>query len=709
VDNRSAAELLASPPEQVRKIGPSLKEELASRRLDVIRAVLLHKPSRYEDRSQLTKLAALKAGSKAAFIAEVRRPRLGMPRRGGRTFLCQLVEGGAADSRLTAVWFHARPWFHKELKTGARFFFAGEVREGKTGGLVIFNPEYEDVSEEADEAESARAATHFGRRVPLYPGTRGRALRTLVRDLLDRVTPELPDPLPEALRLSHGLLPLREALSQLHFPGAEATEEQLERRDTEAHRRLAFDEFLLLSIELAQRRQGFRSVAGVALRADALAVSRAVAALPFQATAAQQRAVEEIARDLLVAHPMQRLLEGDVGSGKTAVAAVALRLAVESGMQAALMAPTELLAEQHQRSLSALLAPAGVAVHLITQGSGGARSPGAEALARGEPGVAIGTQALIQEGLSFQSLALVIIDEQHRFGVQDRLKLMRKGRSPHVLLMSATPIPRTLALAVHGDLDLSILDELPPGRTPVATELLTGKAQARALAALGEEVGRGRQAYVVYPLVEESEKIDLLDATRGAERLREALPEARIALVHGQLPSSEREAQMDLFRRGEVDILVATTVVEVGVDVANATLMVVANAERFGLSQLHQLRGRVGRGVFPSRCLLLGKSPLSMAARRRLKAMERLNDGFRLAELDLELRGSGELLGTRQSGMPELTFADPARHLKLLTAARSEAFGLIERDPELALPENQRLVAGLQGLFGQRLSLGSVG
>ena len=378
-------------------------------------------------------------------------------------------------------------------------------------------------------------------------------------------------------------------------------------------------------------------------------------------------------------------------------------------MQAALMAPTELLAEQHQRSLGVLLGPAGVAVHLITQGSGGAKSPGAQAIARGDPCVAVGTQALIQDALSFQTLALAIIDEQHRFGVQDRLKLIRKGRSPHILLMSATPIPRTLALAVHGDLDLSILDELPPGRTPVATELLTGKSQARALAALEEEIDQGRQCYVVYPLVEESEKIDLLDATRGAERLHESLPRARIALVHGQMPSQEREAQMERFRRGEVDILVATTVVEVGVDVANATLMVVANAERFGLSQLHQLRGRVGRGAHPSRCLLLGKSPLSMPARRRLKAMERLNDGFRLAELDLELRGAGELLGTRQSGMPELSFADPVRHLKLLTAARSEAFALIERDPELALPESRSLVVGLQGLFGQRRSLGSVG
>jgi ATP-dependent DNA helicase RecG len=711
VDNCSAAELLASPPERVRKIGPSLKEELESRRLDAVRAVLLHKPSRYEDRSQLTKLSELKAGSKAAFIAEVRRPRLGRPRRGGRTLLCQLVDGSAAaEPSLTAVWFHVRPWFHKELKTGARFFFAGDVREGKTGGLVVFNPEYEDVGEESLETESAKAATHFGRRVPLYPGTRhARAFRTLVRDLLERVTPDLGDPLPEALRQTHGLLSLREALSQLHFPDAAATEEQLERRDTEAHRRLAFDEFLLLSLELARRRQGFRSIAGTALRAEAPAVRRAIDELPFRLTAAQTRAVHEIAGDLLVPHPMQRLLEGDVGSGKTAVAAVALRIAVESGMQAALMAPTELLAEQHHRSLRALLAPARIPVHLITQDSGGAKGPGAQAIASGEPGVAVGTQALIQEGLAFQSLALAVVDEQHRFGVQDRLKLIRKGRSPHVLLMSATPIPRTLALAVHGDLDLSILDELPPGRMPIATELLTGKSQARAVEALREEVARGRQAYVVYPLVEESEKIDLLDATRGAERVQAALPEARIALVHGQMPAAEREAQMERFRRGAVDVLVATTVVEVGVDVSNATLMVVANAERFGLAQLHQLRGRVGRGVHPSRCLLLGKSPLSMSARKRLKAMERLTDGFRLAELDLELRGSGELLGTRQSGLPELSFADPARHLKLLTAARSEAFALIARDPELSAPASRELVAGLQGLFGERRSLGSVG
>ena len=406
---------------------------------------------------------------------------------------------------------------------------------------------------------------------------------------------------------------------------------------------------------------------------------------------------------------MQRLLEGDVGSGKTAVAAVALRLTVESGGQGVLMAPTELLAEQHARSLQQLLGSSGLPLYLLTASNGGSRGEAARSLASGAPAIAVGTQALIQTATLLPRLALAVVDEQHRFGVQDRLRLMAKGISPHVLLMSATPIPRTLSLAVHGDLDLSILDELPPGRRPIATQLLSGKAQLQAVAALRREIAAGRQAYVVYPLIEESEKIDLQDATRGAEKLQAALPEARLALVHGRLSATERETKMEAFRRGSIDVLVATTVIEVGVDVPNATLMIVAQAERFGLAQLHQLRGRVGRGNYPSQCYLLAGGPLSPAARRRLRALEKLSDGFRLAEIDLELRGAGEVLGTRQSGLPELTFADPIRRPELLAAARQTAFALVEDDPQLTAKESQALLRGLERLFGARRSLGSVG
>ncbi len=683
---------------------PARRDERAQRKLVSVRDLLLLKPARYEDRSQIKTVAELEVQERAAFVAEVRRPRGGRPGRGGRTFLCDLVD--ESGGQLTAVWFHAGPWHKRELESGRRFFFAGDVKPGKHVGRVIFNPEYEEVD---DEPEAGGTSVHFGHQVPLYAGVRrARALRRLMGQVLDRVAGEIHDPLPDALRESQKLLPLGQALRELHFPSAAVTPEQLERLDTEAHRRLAFDELLALSLILARRRQGFRTRVGHPLKTDAAAVARAVKALPFKLTGAQTRAVAELVKDLASAHPMQRLLEGDVGSGKTAVAAVGLRLCVESGLKGALMAPTELLAEQHGKSVATLLAPAKIAVHLVTQTSGGVDSAGAQALERGDPCVVVGTHALIQSAVAFRKLGLAVIDEQHRFGVNDRLKLMAKGDNPHVLLMSATPIPRTLALAVHGDLDLSILDELPPGRMPVETKLLVGKTQVQAVEALKGNVAAGQQSYVVYPLVEESEKIDLLDATAGAARLRKALPGARIALVHGQLPSKEREAEMERFRRGEVDVLVATTVVEVGVDVANATLMIIANAERFGLSQLHQLRGRVGRGALKSRCLLLGKSPLSMPARRRLKALEKLNDGFELAELDLELRGAGELLGTRQSGLPELAFADPQRHLKLLTVARDTAFQLVEADPELQGPLGKPISEGLASIFGDRRSLGSV-
>ncbi|MHB8419054.1 MAG: ATP-dependent DNA helicase RecG [Myxococcales bacterium] len=686
------AEPFALPPSAFRRVVPALAEELAGRGLTTARDLLLRRPSRYEDRRELAGAGRCAIGERASILAEVRRPHEGRLRRGGATLTCQLAD---ATGQLTAVWFHARPWQLRELTAGRRCFFTGVVKLSKQGGRVLFNPEYEAVDQDED-------ALHFGRLVPLYQGgAHPRAYRTLVAAVLDGVLPALEDPLPEAWREAEGLWPLGRALRELHFPdgpGAEA----------EAGRRLAFDELLWLSLGLAQRRRGARARAGFTVKAGAAEVERAVAGLPFVPTSAQRRALSEIAADLASGSPMQRLLEGDVGSGKTAVAAVALRLAVESGWQGALMAPTELLAEQHFRSLRALLEPAGVRVLLVTAGSGGARKAGDDVRA-GRPLVAVGTQALIQSEISFGALALAVVDEQHRFGVQDRLRLAAKGPAPHVLLMSATPIPRTLALAVHGDLDLSVLDELPPGRLPVKTQLLAGKSRARAMDVLRAELGAGHQAYAVYPLVEESEKIDLQNATDAAGKLRTALPEARIGLVHGRLGAEEREAVMAAFRDGRLDVLVATTVVEVGVDVPNATLMIISQAERFGLSQLHQLRGRVGRGTAPSRCLLVAHGPLPQAARRRLRALVDCQDGFRLAEVDLELRGPGEVLGTRQSGLPELHFADPWRERELLARARALAFELVERDPELRTPEAARLTRGLSRLFGGRRSLADVG
>ena len=709
----SEAEPLGLPPSAFRRISKLLAEELAARGLATARDLLLHRPSRYEDRRTLATVAGAQVGERTTLRAEVRSARPGRMRRGGGTLGCQLSD---PSGQMSAIWFHARPWQMRELVPGSRFFFTGEVKVSKQGGRVLFNPEYEPIEAAAPgEAEGLEPfkdieTLHFGRWVPLYPGAaHPRALRTLIHAVLERILPALADPLPEALRTKLGLWPLARALRELHFPGPEAGADQLERADTEAHRRLAFDEFLWLSLGLARRRHGLRHAPCYTLQAGEAEVARVLGELPFPPTAAQRRATEEIARDLRSGQPMQRLLEGDVGSGKTAVAAAALRLTVESGFQGALMAPTELLAEQHHRSLSKLLG-ARVPIELVTSSTGGARSEVARALASGRPCLAIGTQALVQGGLVFGALALAVIDEQHRFGVEDRRRLSAKGRSPHILLMSATPIPRTLALTLHGDLDLSILDELPPGRAPIETRLLTGKLRAQALTRLRDEVAAGHQAYVVYPLIEKSEKVSLLAATEGAERLRKALPGARIGLVHGRLPQAEREATMAAFRDGALDVLVATTVVEVGVDVPNATLMIVSHAEGFGLSQLHQLRGRVGRGSLPSSCLLLTQGPISRLARSRLRALVELRDGFRLAEIDLELRGPGEVLGTRQSGLPELAFADPIRQPELLARAREWAFERIDRDPELALPESRELALGLGRLFGgARTSLGTVG
>ncbi len=696
-----AEDVLSRPVAALRRVAPALAEELAGRGLSTVRDLLLHAPSRYEDRRAVRDVASAAPGERVVLLAEVRRPRRGRPRRGGGTLLCQIAD---RTGEMAAVWFHARPWQIRELAAGRRFFFTGAVKPGRTGGRVLFNPEYEPTDEGEDGPEPE--AVHFGRVVPLYPGTaHPRAMRSLVAAILEAALPAIDDPLPAALRERHRLLGLSPALRELHFP-REASPEELALLDTEARRRLAFDELLWLSLALARRRAANAARPGFALRVGEAAIRRAIAALPFPPTGAQARAISEIAADLASGRPMQRLLEGDVGSGKTAVAAVALRLTVESGLQGALMAPTELLAVQHGKTLRSILGP-DFPLRIVTAGTGGAR--GAAALAEGRPEVAIGTHALIQGALSFGALALAVIDEQHRFGVEERLRLSGKGKAPHVLLMSATPIPRTLAIALRGDLDVSVLDELPPGRTPVETRVLSGAARARAMEALEREVAAGRQAYVVFPLIEESEKLDLANATSGAERIAARLPGRRVALVHGRMAPEERETRMAEFRDGRIDVLVATTVVEVGVDVPNATLMIVSRAERFGLSQLHQLRGRVGRGPFPSRCLLLAHGPLGRDARRRLSALAKSHDGFVIARMDLEIRGPGELLGRRQSGLPELTFADPLRQPALLEAARAFAFELAARDPDLSSPEGRRLGAGLDRLFGSRRSLGAVG
>ncbi|HET9552902.1 MAG TPA: ATP-dependent DNA helicase RecG, partial [Anaeromyxobacteraceae bacterium] len=507
------------------------------------------------------------------------------------------------------------------------------------------------------------------------------------------------------------LLGRGEALRQAHFPPAGTDLAAAAARATAPFRRLVFEELFFLQLALARRRQGVKVEAGIAFEAGPEALDRALARLPFELTGSQRKVLGEIARDMGRPEPMNRLLQGDVGSGKTAVAFAAMLLAVQSGWQAALMAPTEILAQQHVRTLSRWLAGTSVEVAYVgnaarTKGQKEAR----EAVKSGRARVVVGTHALLEQGVGFERLGLVVVDEQHRFGVLQRAALIEKGRRPDVLVMTATPIPRTLALAFYGDLDQSKITELPPGRTPVETRLFGDSQRKKAYELAQAELDAGRQAYVVYPLVAESEKSDLADATTGAADLAKVFAPHRVGLLHGQMKAEEKQAVMDAFRAGEVRVLVATTVIEVGVDVPNASVMIVEHAERFGLSQLHQLRGRVGRGAARSRCLLVAHFRKAGAdARERLEALVATQDGFELARVDLKLRGPGELLGTRQSGEALLEVADLYRDEAILEEAREEAFALVEADPALSRPEHAAAAEALATRWASRLSLAQVG
>jgi ATP-dependent DNA helicase RecG len=572
---------------------------------------------------------------------------------------------------------------------------------------------------------------HTGRLVPVHPLTKGlqeRNARQIIKQVVDRMAPDLPDPLTGELRATGGLMPLSEAIGQIHFPDDWA-------RLTRARQRLGFDEFLYIQLGVLRRRKLWQGTRGYPL-ANNLDLHKAfLKQLPFAMTGAQERALEEIFADLARPVPMARLLQGDVGSGKTVVAAATMVQAVASGFQAALMAPTEILAEQHYKGLKKILGQVridrararpdddwrarqdperlarlaeiqrilgmteeavedenGIRVALLTGSlKGRERDQVLKGIGDGEIDVVIGTHALIQEGVQYQSLGVAVVDEQHRFGVEQREQLKRKGFNPHLLVMTATPIPRSLALTIYGDLDVSILDERPPGRQPIKTRWIKSTDREKAYKHLRKEVSSGRQAFVICPLVEESEKIELVAATEEYERLQqEVFPDLRIGLIHGKLAAREKDAIMSAFRGHEFDILVATSVVEVGIDVPNATTMVIEGAERFGLSQLHQFRGRVGRGVHQSYCILISDKEENEVTKTRLTSMEQTEDGFRLAEIDLELRGPGEFFGRRQSGTPDLKVARLG-DTRLLHAARQAAERLLRDDPELARPEHALL------------------
>lgn len=678
--------MAAAPKQQERASGVIRQEKLAPldvrlEKLGLVRDwdFALHLPLRYEDETSVTPIGSLAVNTHAQIEGRVADQRFVRTGRGQQ--LQAVVEDSTGS--ITIRFLHYFPSIQKQLAVGSTVRLYGEPREGYYGGLEMVHPRIK--SGKAAETELPKALT------PVYPAGEGIQQRWL-RKRIDRalLDLDLTDLVPEAVRTKFGLPGLREALSYIHTPPSGADVIGLQERSAPAWRRLIFDELLAQQITLRESRAvAFQRTAPPLAGDDAELVGCFLAQLPFNLTNAQRRVTDEILADLAANRPMHRLVQGDVGSGKTVAAALAALRAVASGHQASLMAPTEILAEQHFRKIAAWLEPLGIRTAWLTGRLKTAEKNAAlEAVASGEARIVIGTHALIQEGVKFANLGLAIVDEQHRFGVAQRLALRTRPESalvPHLLMLSATPIPRTLAMSYLADLDVSVIDELPPGRTPVVTKTVKTSRKDDVLSVVRSVVAQGRQVYWVCPLIEESDKLDLTPATVCRDDLQQRLPDLTVGLVHGAMPAAEKDAVMQDFVSGLTQILVATTVIEVGVDVPNATLMVIEHAERFGLAQLHQLRGRVGRGATQSACILLFGEDISPAGWERLKAIRDTTDGFEIARRDLEMRGPGEFLGERQSGTPLLRFADLDRDEALLAAARRTADAWLEKDRDAAL------------------------
>jgi len=665
------------PVASLRGVGPALAEKLEKLGVTQVQDLLFVLPSRYEDRTQISEIGALRHGMRAVVEGEIQLTEVAYRRR--RQLLCRITDGTGS---LTLRFFYFSGAQQAGLARGTRLRCYGEVRRGPLG-LEIVHPEYRRLAEISEALEEVLT--------PIYPTTEG-VPQARLRSLIDLALQEaersgvrdwIPPPMLAALELPT----LVEALSMMHRPPRGAHLGELLSGRHPAQRRLAFEELLAHQLSLRLLRQTIKADPAQPLRDPDKLEQRLLKSLPFALTGAQRRTLDEVDRDLLADRPMVRLVQGDVGCGKTVVAAAAAARTVGTGLQAALMAPTELLAEQHAKNFEQWFRPLGIPVALVT-GSLPARTrrSALEAVASGEIKLVVGTHALFQETMDFARLGLVIVDEQHRFGVHQRLALREKGarggQLPHQLIMTATPIPRTLAMTAYADLDVSVIDELPPGRTPVKTVVLPETRRDEIVQRIHRQVLEGRQAYWVCPLIEESEELRYQAAEETAAALAEALPEVRVGLVHGRMPPREKERGMYAFKSGTIGLLVATTVIEVGVDVPNATLMVIENAERMGLAQLHQLRGRVGRGAHESHCVLLYGGKLSEMARARLAAIRETNDGFVIARRDLELRGPGELLGTRQTGLAEMRVADLMRDSDLLPAVQSAAEDLLKHNPE---------------------------
>jgi len=730
---------LSTPVQYVKGIGPRIAEALAGKGIHSVGDLLHYLPFRYEDRLNPRGIAELRAGEMASVIGEVRNSGL-FRTRSMPIFQLTIGQGRA---KLRCLWFNAT-YLQDKFTPGQLIALYGKIEEDqRTRELQIIQPQFEILGDPGDGENGPRKkvteSLEIGRIVPIYEATgrlTPRWFRRVIRTALDNLTPDLPESIPAAVRSHLGLISPRAALWNVHWPEPGESFEALQSSRTPAHIRMIFDELFFVELGLELKRRQQKAQTGIAFRLDDRVREAIKKILPFHPTKAQKRVLKEVADDMQKPYPMRRLLQGDVGSGKTIVGFEAAIIAIENGCQVALMAPTEILAQQHYFSARRILENAGYRIVLLTGSLEASRKREIRRhIAQGSAQLVIGTHALLEEKVEFANLGLVIVDEQHRFGVLQRLKLMKKsgegeedsrapldrtGESarphaspaePDVLVMTATPIPRTLALTLYGDLDLSVLDELPPGRTPIVTKRVPDDQSPKVWDFLRKQVAAGHQAYVVYPVIAENEESELKAAIKMYRELSGAVfPDLKVGLLHGRLDADLKDQVMRMFQKGDLQILVATTVIEVGVDVPNATVMVIEHAERFGLAQLHQLRGRIGRGAAKSYCVLMTGGKVTEEAQRRLQAMVDTNDGFKIAELDLELRGPGEFFGTRQAGMPSFRVANIIRDAQLLeTAKREAAWVLSGPNSEISSEEISRALVQMRARWQHTYGLVEVG
>ncbi|MBI4443343.1 MAG: ATP-dependent DNA helicase RecG [Acidobacteria bacterium] len=692
---------LSTPVQYIKGVGEQRARILENKGIFTAEDLLYYVPFRYEDRRRLRGPDEVRAGEVATVIGKVLDAGMLPLKRGHlKLFLAEVGEGG---HRLHCKWFNAH-YLQRIIRPGQYIAFYGKVEEDPyEGGYQMVQPQYEILPELPEGVSAAGQSLEVGRIVPIYEAMSSgrltsRFFRRAVHYLLETLA-AVPDPLPETVQQQERFMPRWEAIRNVHFPPAGTSLQELAEFRSPAHLRLIFEEFFFLQVRLALKRRRDQQIQGIAYHTDARIRECVKRVLPFRPTAAQKKALGEIVQDMRAPHPMHRLLQGDVGSGKTIVALQAAIIAMENGRQVVLMAPTEVLATQHYLYFRRILRPAGYTMALLSGSATDREKKAIKKLLREKAvHLAIGTHALVEEDVQFAALGLAIIDEQHRFGVMQRYRLMQKGSRPDTLVMTATPIPRTLALTLYGDLDVSVIDEMPAGRLPIVTRQMPQEQAATAYEFVRSQAACGAQAFIVYPVIEDGAPLEngepgakkrtraaeLKSAIQMYEQLsQEVFPELRVGLLHGRLPAEEKEKTMQAFQAGEIQILVGTTVIEVGIDVPNASVMVVEQAERFGLAQLHQLRGRVGRGRRQSHCLLLTSRNQTEVAQQRLAALERTQDGFQIAELDLRLRGPGEFLGTRQSGIPALRVANLLRDREILEWARHRASEFVKQaDPQ---------------------------